>query len=251
MKAVLTYHSIDDGGSVISTSPADFRRHVAWLASGAVRVVPLDGIAALPDDVDAVAITFDDGFANFATYAAPPLLDHALPVTLFVSTARVGGDNRWSGTADAGIPVLPLLAWDRLLALAARGVTLGAHGRTHRRLAGLSPAATLEQEIAGAGRELAERAGVAPSSFAYPYGSCDAASAAIVRRHYACGVSTELRVLGAADSPEMLPRLDAFYFRDVATLATWGTPAFRRRLRLRAAARDARAWVTGRVGRTA
>ena len=33
------YHSIDDSSSVVSTSPATFRRHVAWLASGVVAVL--------------------------------------------------------------------------------------------------------------------------------------------------------------------------------------------------------------------
>ena len=42
MKAILTYHSVDETGSVISIDERSFRRHVAWLASSAVRVVPLD-----------------------------------------------------------------------------------------------------------------------------------------------------------------------------------------------------------------
>ena len=37
MKAILTYHSIDESGSVISIPEATFRRHVAWLAAGRVR----------------------------------------------------------------------------------------------------------------------------------------------------------------------------------------------------------------------
>ena len=37
MRAVLTYHSIDDSGSPISLAEKDLRGHVAWLAARAVR----------------------------------------------------------------------------------------------------------------------------------------------------------------------------------------------------------------------
>jgi len=56
MRAILTYHSVDETGSVISIEERTFRRHVAWLAKGNVRVVPLQEIAGVPPDEDAVAI---------------------------------------------------------------------------------------------------------------------------------------------------------------------------------------------------
>ena len=65
MRAILTYHSIDPSGSPISVSPAAFRRHIEWLASGRVRVVRLEELMRLPAGEDAVALTFDDGFAKF------------------------------------------------------------------------------------------------------------------------------------------------------------------------------------------
>ena len=37
MRAILTYHSVDETGSVISIDERTFRRHVAWLAKGHVR----------------------------------------------------------------------------------------------------------------------------------------------------------------------------------------------------------------------
>ena len=46
MRAILTYHSIDESGSPISISRRDFRRHIEWFASGAVQVLPLDVLAA-------------------------------------------------------------------------------------------------------------------------------------------------------------------------------------------------------------
>ena len=156
MRAVLTYHSIDDSGSPISVSPEAFERHVRWLASGRVQVTTIDDLAACSVDAQAVALTFDDGFENFATRAAPLLTAQGFPVTLFVVTDRVGGTNQWNGRPAPGIPTLPLLDWGALEKLVTAGVTLGAHtsnsSRSHasrpsgdrrgdRRVRGMSPAA--------------------------------------------------------------------------------------------------------------
>jgi peptidoglycan/xylan/chitin deacetylase (PgdA/CDA1 family) len=167
MKAILTYHSVDESGSVISISEATFRRHVHWLASGRVRVVPLASLATAPEDHDAVAITFDDGLESFGRIAAPLLRDHGLPATLFVVTDAVGTTNVWRGRGDAGIPVFPLLDWDALGLLTADGVALGAHTCTHPDLATLDPAA-VEREIVASKARLARELGVEALTFAYP-----------------------------------------------------------------------------------
>ena len=67
---ILTYHSIDDSGSVISVSPAQFRRHMQILTEKRIRVVPLRDVQATPG---AVALTFDDGYRNLVEHAAPVL----------------------------------------------------------------------------------------------------------------------------------------------------------------------------------
>src|SRR4029079_15890144 len=138
MRAILTYHSVDETGSVISIGERSFRRHVAWLAERRARVVPLDEIASVPDDDDAVAITFDDGLASFGRIAAPLLLEHGLPVTLFVVTDAVGSSNVWRGRQDGGTPAQSLTASGRLGALHEAGVRLGAHTCTHPRLTSLA-----------------------------------------------------------------------------------------------------------------
>jgi hypothetical protein len=104
MKAILTYHSVDESGSVISIDEPTFRRHVRWLASGRVQVLPLDRLLDAPADVDAVAITFDDGLESFGRVAAPLLHDHGLPVTLFVVADAVGTSRR----RDPGAPAARL-----------------------------------------------------------------------------------------------------------------------------------------------
>lgn len=232
MRAVLTYHSIDASGSPISVSGDVFARHVRWLASRRVRVVPLDELPAVPEREDAVAITFDDGFENFATEAAPALLDNGLPVTLFVVTDRVGTTNEWNGRPDHSVPALRLLGWRPLERLAARGVRLGAHTRTHADLTSLD-AAALDDELVGSRECLLERTGRAPSVLAYPYGSLNALVAAHARAVFPWAVTTELRTFGAVEDAARLPRLDMYYFQVPGSLEAWGSPAFTRRLSVR------------------
>jgi peptidoglycan/xylan/chitin deacetylase (PgdA/CDA1 family) len=249
MRAILTYHSVDRTGSVISTDPAVFRRQLAWLARGPVTVVRLEQLLTIADDTDAVAITFDDGFRNFRAEAAEPLLDHGLPSTLFVATGRVGTTNEWVPGGEPGIPILPLLDWDELGAVAERGVAIGAHTRTHPRLAQLS-ADRVEAEVVGAAEDIQARLGMRPTAFAYPYGSVGDASVRLARSTYASACTTELRPLRASDDHALLPRLDMFYLRESGQLEAWGTARFRLRLKMRAHARAARGRVASFAGRS-
>ena len=213
-----------------------FRRQIVWLARSAVRVVPLDTLMALPDDGDAVALTFDDGFVNFGDIAAPLLADHGLPSTLFVVADAVGRTNRWPGRPDRGVPELPLLDWDTLGRVAEQGVAIGGHTRSHVELSGLT-IDRLTDEILGGADRIAEALGQAPSSFAYPYGTVTEAAANLVAARFAWGCTTEMRSLTGHDDRARLPRIDMFYLRESGQLERWGTARFRYHLRLRAGAR--------------
>jgi peptidoglycan/xylan/chitin deacetylase (PgdA/CDA1 family) len=242
MRAILTYHSIDDSGSVISVSPERFAHHVAWLASGVVRVTTLEELMSLRADADAVALTFDDGFDNFASQAWPRLREHDLPATVFVVTEHAGADNRWGSAGAGGIPAYPLMGWDTLARLREEGVALGSHTRTHASLTQVA-LARLTDELAGSQETIRVRTGAVATALAYPFGDVDSRVTDAAAAFYRCGVTTELRTLASADSHMLLPRLDMFYFRDPGQIEAWGTSAFRLRLALRAAARRARRGV--------
>jgi peptidoglycan/xylan/chitin deacetylase (PgdA/CDA1 family) len=239
MKAILTYHSVDETGSVISIDERSFRRHVAWLSSARINVVSLQQIPEVPDDEDAIAITFDDGLANFGEIAAPLLLEHGLPATLFVVSDAVGTTNVWPGGGDAGIPVMRLLDWTELGRLAEAGITIGAHTCTHPRLERLS-ADAVEREIVNSRARLASELGIQATTFAYPYGSVGAVARDVVSRTFRCGVTTRLSMLAPSDDAALLPRLDTYYLRAPGTLEAWGSSRFRIRMGLLARARNLR-----------
>ncbi|MGH7502336.1 MAG: polysaccharide deacetylase family protein [Longimicrobiales bacterium] len=244
MKAILTYHSIDDTESVVSVSAATLRRHARWLADAGLRAVSLDALLALPAEDDAVAITFDDAFANFATRAWPILRDHGHAVTLFVPTGYVGRTNAWE-RGDNGIPVVPLLHWTDLGRLAAEGVTLGAHSETHPDLTMLGPD-LLRREVAAPIEHMRSETGIEPAAFAYPYGAVSATVVECVRNAYRLAVTTDLRWLGRAEEWHRLPRLDAYYLRRPGALERFGSDRFRRWLQWRRTLRRARrGWMGG------
>ncbi|HET6680150.1 MAG TPA: polysaccharide deacetylase family protein [Gemmatimonadaceae bacterium] len=248
MRAILTYHSLDDSGSPVSIAPDVFRQHVRWLAAGPVRVVALTTLLHDDEPGDAVAITFDDAFANFATLGAPVLREHGMRATIFAVSDHVGGTNAWNGLHDERVPTLPLCDWDSLGALSASGFEIASHTRRHADLSTLDVAA-IEDEIGGSCERIRGELGVAVSSFCYPYGGVNAGVADVARRHVALAVTTELRTLGARDDVHLLPRIDMYYLRDAGRLEAWGSAAFRRRLWLRGRARGLRALMARGNGR--
>lgn len=248
MRLILTYHSIDPSGSVISIDPDVFVRQMEWLARSEVRVVSVADLVTGPDDGYRVALTFDDGFASFAHIAAPALRTLGLPATVYVVTDRAGATNGWGRNGgDRGIPELPLLDWDALAGLARDGFDLGAHTRSHPRLGRIDPS-RLADEIVGSSAAIQARIGYAPTTFAYPYGATTPAAVAVVKTAYRFACTTELRMIRATDDPHLLPRVDMYYFRRQTSLDVLVAPVFPYRLGLRSLARRVRGGVLSLAG---
>jgi peptidoglycan/xylan/chitin deacetylase (PgdA/CDA1 family) len=242
MKAILTYHSVDDSGSPISVGSEAFAGHVRWLRRAGVPVVTLDTLLASSDmSTDAVAVTFDDALVT-AQPAIERLLGDGLPVTSFVVTGRVGQTNSWEGHAQAGIPTFDLMDWTDLEALRARGADLAPHTRSHPRLTRLADDA-VDEEIGGSVEDLRQRVGSVSAHFAYPYGDVDDRVAARTAHHCRYAHTVEFRPLRAGESAMRLPRLDMYYFNRPEALDAWHTARFRARLQ----AIGARRWVAARV----
>lgn len=211
---VLMYHRVTDAPAPalarFAVAPAAFRRQMEWLrARGFVPVGLADFEAhvwegaALPDRP--VLLTFDDGYRDFGENAMPVLESLGLPATVFLPTGHVGGSSAWDARFA---PAASLMGWDEIAALAARGITFAAHGRSHVRLTALTHA-ELVAELVDPPREIAGRLGNAVTAMAYPYGAWDEAVARSLWWAGArLGFTTEGRRWRRGDKAMAIPRLE-------------------------------------------
>lgn len=211
---ILYYHRIDDEWHRSCVSPRAFGEQMQYLRDHGYRVLPL---GALSDGTDrAVAITFDDGFADNFTQAFPVLTRLGMPATIFVTVGAVGGQLRV--LRDHPGP-LPALTWSQLREMTSGGIAMGSHTLTHPHLTRLD-AEALEREVTESRARLTAETGVVPESFCYPHGDVNAAvRAAVARAGYRVACSTRPGAVSSASDPLCLPR--TFIARD-DTLADFG-----------------------------
>ena len=241
--AVLTYHSIDPSGSVLSVSPEEFRAHVEAVVRSGRKVVAPSWLAA-PLGLDprvedgSFAFTFDDGYASVADHAAPLLESFGFPFGIFLVTSRVGLDNDWPGQ-PAWVPRAPLLDWSRIERLAVIGAEIGAHTASHQDLSA-APESLAREEIEASRAEIERRLGVLPRIFAYPGGR----SSPLVRRiavslFDVCFGTRHARV-SDEDGRSEFPRIETFYFREPRRFLRLFSPRVDARLAARRALRRVR-----------
>ncbi len=172
----LMYHSVSAiGGPMrhLAVPPARLAEQLAALTAAGYR---LTGMSAALDLIDAgsterlVAITFDDGYADFLSAGVPALAAAGAGATLYASTGHLGGAADWMGrfSPDFG----RMLTWDELAEVARAGIEIGNHSLVHHPLDVLPPA-TLRDEIARSHGDLEQRLGLRMRSFAYPHGYHD------------------------------------------------------------------------------
>jgi peptidoglycan/xylan/chitin deacetylase (PgdA/CDA1 family) len=96
---VLLYHRVNKAErdpQMLCVSPENFRQQMAVLRRRGVKVIPLkDMVEAIERDrvpSGAVAITFDDGYADNLEQAAPVLHEYDAPATVFATTAYTNCD---------------------------------------------------------------------------------------------------------------------------------------------------------------
>ena len=208
---ILTYHSLDTSGSVISTAPEVFREQMACLAGTGVPVVPLTRVRETPG---AVALTFDDGFRNFIDVAVPVLARYKFPATVFVVSDFCGKRNDWpSQPRDGGVPTLELMAWEEVRKAAKAGIDIGCHTATHPFLTRL-PDAQLDEEMRNCRKAVEDRTGAAADTFAYPYGDFNPRVRQAAERHFRLACTTTMGFLKPHSGWWDSPRLDVYYLRN-------------------------------------
>ena len=154
---ILTYHSISTREDLpgLTTSPASFARHMAYLAEH-FEVIPLAETYQSAAPRDRVAITFDDGYVDNFDHAYPVLRKHGFPATIFVIAKEIG---------QPGYCTL-----EQLKEMAEGGIEIGGHTVTHPELS-LCNEEQLEAEIVEGRRVVSEQLGLPLNHFAYPYGN--------------------------------------------------------------------------------
>ena len=207
---ILTYHSIDATGSVISIEPAAFRSQMRFLAVNRVPVVPLTDICKTPGGV---ALTFDDGFENFFAEAFPVLQEFHFPATVFVVSNYCGLRNVWPSQPRSGIPPLKLMGWRQLMEISRLGISLGAHTVTHPRL-GAIPEKQVRQELIRCRSTIQERTGKAVEGLAYPYGESTPRVRSIAEQCFQAAYGTRPAFIAGTSDPMDMPRVDAYYLRN-------------------------------------
>jgi peptidoglycan/xylan/chitin deacetylase (PgdA/CDA1 family) len=167
---VLMYHAVPPSGAgdALTVPLPLVDRQWKTLRENGYRLLGLtEAVAVTAADPRAkvVAVTFDDGYADFL--AVPQLLaDHDAAATLYLPTSHLDTDDRLITTAGR------LLTWDEVAGLPRERVEIGGHSHVHAPLDVQRPA-DLVRQVVTCRRLLAERAGVQAASFCYPNGYHD------------------------------------------------------------------------------
>ena len=230
MKAILTFHSIDDRGSVLSFPPARFARMITEILDSDVKICTLDQLLS-PTIDNALAITFDDGMRSVYSNALPVLKDTNIPSHLYLTTGHVGGKNNWP-TQPAGAPAFEMMNWEEIEACVKAGMQIENHTVSHPNLCQLDHQ-RIEDECETADLSIEKHFGRRPRHFAYPYGLYDARVAGIVGPKYQTCVTTALLPLGRKLRAAELPRLDSYYLQTRRNYRHFFSPTASSYLRLR------------------
>ena len=172
---VLLYHRVsDEARDNLTVGLGQFERHVALIRRHChpVSIEEVVSWERVPrSKKPLVCITFDDGYLDNYTHAAPILERYRVPAAFFVSTGIVASDLRFPHDVRRGNPPIPVMQWDQLRALRARGFTIGSHSVSHIDCAG-EPEEKVWRELVQSGTDLQRELGLRKEEviFAYPYG---------------------------------------------------------------------------------
>ncbi|TWU02487.1 polysaccharide deacetylase family protein [Stieleria varia] len=205
---VLFYHRVaDTHPNSWSMTNAQFKQQIHWLQKHA-EIVPLSEvqrrIESGHNDRIAVAITFDDGYADNCDQAIPYLIENKIPATYFVTHDSVVNQRSFPQDIAEGIPLRPNTL-DQIREMAGSGIEIGAHTRTHCNVAAITDPAVLVDEIVTASRELSDLIGQPIKYFAFPYGTPNTMSAEAVRLAKQAGMQGVCSAFGAYNWPGQDP----------------------------------------------
>lgn len=210
---ILNYHNValaPPGAQLtkLYVSPEEFERQ-CWLLRrlGLQGVSLTEGLQALQagEAGRCVVFTFDDGYTDNLTQAAPILRKFGFTATCYVVSGRLGEHNVWD--AELLKVKKPLMNRGELQAWLAAGHEIGSHTVTHPRLGQISAEQAIT-EIYESRSQLTELTGAAIQHFCYPYGEYTAETLELVRAAgYRSAVTTQRGLATSADDLLRLPRV--------------------------------------------
>lgn len=212
---ILMYHAIGrrEPASRYIVPVRRFAAQMGWLHRAGYHVLSLEEFARHKNThrfptPRSVVLTFDDGYRDTYTEAYPILQHHAFPATVFLVSDAVGTANGWDRSGE--LWGRPLLGWDEARVMAAAGIGVGAHTRTHVALPTVRrPRA--EEEILGSKAALEQALDTPVMTFAYPHGEFDATEEEIVARGgFLCACGVQPACNGAATPDTGLRRIEVY-----------------------------------------
>lgn len=224
--AILTYHSLDDSQTVVSTPPWAFQVHMNRLKSRGFCVTSVQPLVehlknGTPIPRRTVFLTFDDGLQNIHSTAFPLLQELGFQATVFLATDYVGGKAQWY--EDAGIPALPMLTWNQIEEMREYGIDFQAHTRSHPHLPQLS-LKRAEEEIRSSKDVIEQRLGRPVEFFAYPFGEYTPELMELARSiGFAGACTTEVGLFVPGQDRYAIKRMGLNYSRVSTTLQALGT----------------------------
>jgi len=159
---ILSYHRVGEpkGDHVPTVSPESFEQQLAFMARHRYRVLSLAELVdrmehGQPIGRSSVAMTFDDGYEETASVAAPLLRRFGFCATVFVTPTEIG---------------LPgFMTWDQLQAVVQDGFAVGSHTLHHTYLP-LASSQQVTQELVESKQTLERRLGRPIELLSYPIG---------------------------------------------------------------------------------
>lgn len=171
---VLMYHSVADDPPPstrrLSVATDAFAAQLSLLRSEGFATMTFSQLADAvrgrrPLPPRTVALTFDDGYADFHEVVLPLLARYGCTATVFVTTGWLADacDRR------AGRPPTRMLTWRQVQEAASAGIEIGAHSHSHPELDQISDRA-LEWELRSSKELLEDRLARLVPTVAYPFG---------------------------------------------------------------------------------
>jgi peptidoglycan/xylan/chitin deacetylase (PgdA/CDA1 family) len=203
---ILTYHYISDNPdpsdtlrTLLSVTPRDFAAQLEYLAANGYTALSLDELlaaqtGAAPLPARPVLLTFDDGYVDFYTQAAPLLRQYGMKATAYIPSDLIGAPG--------------YMSWDQLRELAGSPlITIGGHSRTHPPLDTLGWEAQ-RSEIVDSKAILESQLGIPVAHFCFPYGRYNATTLDLVAlAGYRSATTTRTAIADQAAAPLVLPRV--------------------------------------------